>query len=252
MRERKSIGCNLIYLIGTDTGVGKTLLTGFLLHHLRQSGCRALALKPFCSGGRGDARFLARLQPGELSLDQINAVFYKEPIAPGVAAKRQGRSIPLSQTVAYLLDVKSSCDCLLVEGAGGLLSPLGIDYTIADILRECPGEVVVVGRNRLGAINQVLLTIHELQRVNIQDITVVLMGQKREGLEAKTNVETLSEWLRPIRVMTVPYLGEKACQMGRFKNNYKKIQITLAQIPSRGNLYNNVRAKRLEADREEQ
>ena len=50
----------IIFITGTDTGVGKTLLTGLLLHHLRQSGCHALAMKPFCCGSRADVEFLQR------------------------------------------------------------------------------------------------------------------------------------------------------------------------------------------------
>ena len=79
----------IIFITGTDTGVGKTLLTGLLLHHLRQSGCHALAMKPFCSGSRADAEFLHAVQDGELTLDEINPFFFAEPLAPLVAAREQ-------------------------------------------------------------------------------------------------------------------------------------------------------------------
>lgn len=64
------------FITGTDTGVGKTVLTALLLSHLRQSGCSALAIKPFCSGGRGDAHLLHSLQNDDLTLDQINPFYF--------------------------------------------------------------------------------------------------------------------------------------------------------------------------------
>src|SRR5262245_24470769 len=64
---RRKSSTEIIFVTGTDTGVGKTLLTALLLHHLRESGCHALATKPFCSGSRADVELLQSLQSGELS-----------------------------------------------------------------------------------------------------------------------------------------------------------------------------------------
>ena len=247
----KFTNSNLLFITGTNTCVGKTLLTGLLLLHLRQAGCHALALKPFCSGGRGDARLLARLQDGELSLNQVNPVFFRESVAPGVAAKLRGQSMPLRRIIAHIYRIRARCDFLLVEGAGGVLSPWGIDFTMADLLRAMRARVVVVAANELGAINHVLLTVHELQHVGIRDIIVVLMGRNRSGLAVRTNAKVLSEWLPSTRVVTVPYLGEKAVQMEVFENNCKKIQKTLAQILGDVSVLNTVRAKSSGTDREE-
>src|ERR1017187_6787143 len=85
--------------MGTDTGVGKTLLTGLLLHHLRQSGCHALAMKPFCAGSRSDTEFLLAAQDGELTPDEITPFFFAEPLAPLVAARRHHRNIRLPEVL---------------------------------------------------------------------------------------------------------------------------------------------------------
>ena len=82
----------IIFITGTDTGVGKTLLTALLLHHLRQTGVHALAMKPFCSGGRADVRLLQSLQRGELSDAEMNPFYFAEPIAPFVAAKKHEKN----------------------------------------------------------------------------------------------------------------------------------------------------------------
>ena len=81
----------IIFVTGTDTGVGKTLLTALLLQHLRAHGQSALAIKPFCSGGREDAELLHSLQENELTLDEMNPFHFKKPLAPYLAATRRER-----------------------------------------------------------------------------------------------------------------------------------------------------------------
>src|SRR5581483_3100804 len=83
----------ILFITGTDTGVGKTLLTAMLLHHLRVAGRRTLAMKPFCSGGRDDVELLHALQDGELTADEINPFYFSEPTAPLVALRRRHRDI---------------------------------------------------------------------------------------------------------------------------------------------------------------
>src|SRR4051812_15300908 len=120
MSSRKKI----LFITGTDTGVGKTLFTALLLHHLRATGCRALAMKPFCSGGRGDVKLLQSLQPGELSDEEMNPFYFKDPVAPLVATEARKKRIHLSDVIARVQVVQAQCDVLLIEGSGGLLVPL--------------------------------------------------------------------------------------------------------------------------------
>src|SRR5271165_6767216 len=149
-------GKNIIFITGTDTGVGKTLLAGLLLHHLRQSGARALAMKPFCSGGLADVRLLQSLQPGELSDRVMNPFYFKQPVAPLVAAATRPAIRP-GEVLKKIRLVATRCDCLIIEGSGGLLVPLGSGFTVADLIAGLDGRVVVVARNRLGTINHTLL-----------------------------------------------------------------------------------------------
>src|SRR2546421_10854607 len=92
----------ILFITGTDTGVGKTLMTGLLLHHLRSTGCRALAIKPFCSGGTADIEILHALQDGELTRNEINAFYFRDPIAPLVAARKGRRKIPLDTVLDHI------------------------------------------------------------------------------------------------------------------------------------------------------
>ena len=78
----------VVFVTGTNTGAGKTILTALLLAHLRSNGVHALAMKPVETGGRRDARLLHALQRDEVSLEEVNPFWFREPLAPSIAARR--------------------------------------------------------------------------------------------------------------------------------------------------------------------
>lgn len=202
----------IIFITGTDTGVGKTLLTALLLHHLRKTGVRALAMKPFCSGGLGDVKLLQSLQRGELSDAEMNPFYFKEPIAPLIAANKHRRNIRLSEVISHIKHVEKKCDCLLIEGSGGLLVPLGKGFTVADLIKKLDCQVIVVARNRLGTINHTWLTVHALRMVQKRDreLAVVLMAPQKPDFSFFSNQKTLSALLKTIKILKIPFLGKKA------------------------------------------
>ena len=225
---------NIIFVTGTDTGVGKTLLTASLLQHLRRTGSHALALKPFCSGGTHDVDLLHSLQDGELTRQEINPFYFAEPVAPLVAARQLRRSIRLGEVVKQILRAQRKCECLLVEGSGGLLVPLGDRYTVADLIAKLRCEVIVVARNKLGTINHTLMTVRCLEGVCARKPGVVLMDGLRGDKSSSTNQNTLREWLSSGDVWRIPYLGRGASHTRAVKNNFKKMKNVLALILQSG------------------
>jgi dethiobiotin synthetase len=221
----------ILFITGTDTGVGKTLLTASLLHHLRGRSVNALAIKPFCSGGWGDVHLIQSLQPGEISDSEANPFYFSKPIAPLVAGARR-KKIQLHDVVKSIQNVKKKCDRLLIEGSGGLLVPLGPGYTVADLIARLDCRVLVTAHNRLGTINHTLLTINALKDIGIKpcDVTVVLMGQSKPDLSSKTNQQTLTALLKSIPVLSIPYLGIKAATTDSIKKSAPKIEPILAKI----------------------
>ncbi|MGH7954322.1 MAG: dethiobiotin synthase, partial [Limisphaerales bacterium] len=109
------------FITGTDTGVGKTVLTVLLAYFLRERGVNAAALKPICSGGRDDARKIFAAMNGALSLDEINPWHFRAPIAPLPAARRENKKVKIAQVLAHARVMQKRFDILLIEGAGGLL-----------------------------------------------------------------------------------------------------------------------------------
>lgn len=201
-----------LFITGTDTGVGKTVFTALLLAHCRDRGVPALAVKPFASGSRADARLFRALQGPSWSLDTINPFHFPDPLTPLLAARRSGRRIVLSRVLDWLAALPSETRPLLIEGAGGLLSPLGPDYTLREIIRAVRGHTVLVAPNRLGVLNQVLLTREALRATGLDLATVVLMTDVRPDASAADNPRLLRELLPGVPILVLPHLGSRAAR----------------------------------------
>ena len=220
----------IIFVTGTDTGVGKTLLTALLVYDLRQRGIDALGMKPFCSGGRQDVKSIQSVQDGSLADEEINPFHFRQPVAPLVAARKRGQTISLGHVTERVWCLADKCERLIVEGSGGLLVPLGKGFTVADLIERLHCEVVVVGRNKLGTINHTLLTVKELQSRAVSKLKVILMIGNATDVSTATNVMILRELLAPLPVFNIPFLGPNPLRLNALKNNYKKLKKVLAQI----------------------
>jgi dethiobiotin synthase len=236
----------ILFVTGTDTGVGKTLLTSLLLHHLRQKCCHALALKPFCSGSRKDVSLLRSLQDQELASREINPFYFSEPVAPLVAARKHHRPIRIASVLEHIQNIASRCETLLIEGAGGLLVPIANHFTILDLIARLHCRVVVVARNKLGTINHTLLTVRALQHRhafasskiphaslrNLRStfLRVVMMSHSSRDSSSDSNPRLIREFLAPVPLFTLPFLGHNCRSISAIKENQKKFHKTLARI----------------------
>jgi dethiobiotin synthetase len=226
----------IIFVTGTDTGVGKTLLTCLLLCHLRRRGVNALAMKPFCSGRRNDVELIQTVQDHALPDGEVNPFYFPESLAPLVAARKHRRRISLSQVLRSIARVETQCERVIIEGSGGVLVPLGEGFSVADLIAKLHCEIVVVARNRVGTINHTLLAVRSLQHATNQSIKIILMGQKRRDLSAFSNGRILGELLAPTPVLTLRFLGENATRPEAFEKNQEKIKKVLALLCNQDSL----------------
>src|SRR6266487_4369074 len=176
------MGSRILFITGTDTAVGKTVLTSLLARHLRERGVAVAALKPICSGDRADACALHSSQKGPLTLDEINPWHFRAPLAPLLAARREHRRVDLARVLAHVRRVQRRFDVVLVEGAGGLLSPLGEDFNARDLIIALHAVPIIVCPNQLGVVNHALLTVEALPRLVARRAAVVLMPARRPDL----------------------------------------------------------------------
>lgn len=189
----------IIFVTGTDTGVGKTLFTGLFLRHLRAKGIDAVALKPFCSGSRDDVEFLQSLQPGALPDEIVNPIYIDDPVAPYVALRKKNSS---AASVVNLIRGLNH-EVILVEGSGGVLVPLFKNFLVVDLIEALKAEVILVSRNRLGTINHTLLSNQALKKLKPR---IVLMDQSEPDDSSKTNLQILRDFLPKTPIHAFPFL----------------------------------------------
>ena len=152
------------------------------------------------------------MQDNALTMDEINPFYFREPLAPLVAARKHRRKISFERVVAFIRSHRKRH--VLVEGAGGLLTPLGEGFTILDIARELNANLIIVAPNKLGVINQALLALRVAgaasrkadTRVRRSDVQLVLMRQKKPDPSAKYNCSILRELAGRVPVYDFPYL----------------------------------------------
>lgn len=223
-----------IFITGTGTGVGKTLLTALLLHHLRRQKQNALALKPFCSGGRDDARLLLSLQKGAIELDAVNPFYFPKPLAPWVAStgkKRPvGPAIGAQQIRQAIASARKRCDTLLIEGSGGIYVPLNPRLFVVDLIAQVADSVIVVAPNALGTINHTLLTLEALKARGLRSISVVFMDQEQPDPSAASNPSTLAHFVPGTPIYVLPHLGKKASTAPQVKRLAPTFETTFADL----------------------
>jgi len=194
------------FITGTDTGVGKTILTALLARHLRAKGTAAAAFKPVCTGGRDDARMLQAALGGSLTLDEINPWHFRAALAPLLAARKEGKPLHLAEVVAHAKTLSRRCETLLIEGAGGLLSPLGEGFDARDLLVALRATPIIVCPNRLGAVNQARLAIAALPSAVARRAPVVLVSTAFPDSASRTNLQLLAEFFDNKRLHSLPRL----------------------------------------------
>jgi dethiobiotin synthetase len=127
---------------------------------------------------------------------------------------------------------------LLIEGAGGLLTPLGENFNLLDLMlalstsrrRASSIQTIIVAPNRLGTINHTLLTAQRLRAAKIRRFKVVLMDTSRPDESSDSNAAVLAELLAPNRVESIPFLGRQASGPGNIRKNSKRVAEVLARI----------------------
>lgn len=172
-----------LFVTGTDTGVGKTHVTARFVRALREAGRSVGAYKPVCSGatidpdGRRSWEDVERLHAatgGTLPRERVGPQCFDAPLAPPVAAAREGRSVDIDAIHTGLEWWLGRVEALFVEGVGGLLCPLTESTDIADLARDVGFPLLIVARAGLGTLNHTLLTLDAADRRGLDVAAVVL------------------------------------------------------------------------------
>ena len=189
------------FVTGTDTGIGKTLLSSLLVAALNRK-----YWKPIQSGAcEGTDRETVMKWAG-VAADRTfpESYIFELPVSPHFAAEREGKSVEFSR-----IRRPASSDALIIEGAGGLLVPLNDEALMLDLIRELRAPVVVAARTTLGTINHTLLTVMAIRHAKVDLHGVVMIGkdhpENRRAIERYGNVPIVGwiPWLETIDRQTL-------------------------------------------------
>jgi dethiobiotin synthetase len=202
---------------GTDTGVGKTVVSCALLAMLRGRGWRVQGMKPVETGiafddPHSDAHRLRAAAGSEAPLDRVRPVRLAEPLAPWVAAARSGTALSTDALDASFGRLADGAQAIVVEGAGGVLVPITERETFLSLFRRWSLDVVVVAANRLGCLNHTLLTVQAVQAAGLVVRGVVLndVAPHHTDLAQDTNLATLRALLPALPIVAFPWVAAPA------------------------------------------
>jgi dethiobiotin synthetase len=178
-----------LFVTGTDTDVGKTVVAGAIADWFRRRGSRVAVLKPAATGCvhrreglvSEDAEFLAACADARFPLDVICPQRYAEPLAPAVAAERAKRPLDWEAIARSVRLMAAASDVMIVEGVGGVMVPMDDRHSVLDVIRWLALPVVVVARPNLGTINHTLLTVEALRAAGATVAGVVINRFRGDG-----------------------------------------------------------------------
>jgi len=203
---------NVLLITGTDSGVGKTWVGRALGHALAAAGRRVVAIKPVETGCE-DAT--ARLEDGVLLAaatgqgEPLAALHrYAAPVAPALAAESEGELVDLDALILRIESLSAGAEVVLIEGIGGLLSPITWDWTVVELARTLGAAALVVGSDRVGTISHVLLTLSALELAGVPVAGVVLTAPEAPDASTGTNAGAIARLGGLERVTTLPRLAD--------------------------------------------
>ena len=203
-----------LFITGTDTEVGKTVIAAAIANWFRRRGFRVGVCKPAATGCKRvreglvseDAELLAHCADAAFPLDVICPQRLAEALAPAIAAERTGKPLDWEAIDRSLREISSASDVLIVEGVGGAMVPMDGKHLLLDVMRWLGLPAVVVARPGLGTINHTLLTLSALREAKVPIAGVVINRYPADsaGILEETNLRAIEKWSRVPLLTVVP------------------------------------------------
>lgn len=212
-----------VFVTGTDTGVGKTLVSSALVYALRQRGLRVAPMKPVAAGAievqghlvnEDTLALLDACDTPKPATALVTPILLREPMAPHIAAEREGRTIALAPILDAFGKLAASSDAVVVEGVGGFVVPLGPELDARDLAVALGLPVVLVVGLRLGCLNHALLTADAIRAAGLTLAGWVANAIDPAMAVPDENVVTLASRLHAPLLGRLPYAaGMRASQL---------------------------------------
>ena len=201
-----------LFVTGTDTDVGKTCVSASIVKNLRDMDIDVGVMKPFASGHKKnsnslpqDVEILMKYSGSQDPIDLVNPYFFEIPTSPYDAAKILVQKINLQKVIDAYNKLLSSHDLVIVEGIGGLMTPITQNYFVSNLISELDIDTIVVMGSKLGTVNHTLLTYEHCKQMHIKLKGFVINQTEPNGYELPNLKQQIMELTNQTVYCTIPY-----------------------------------------------
>ena len=204
---------NVLFITGTDTEIGKTVVSVLIIKALVRHGFKVIGMKPVASGSKRTAKGLRNDDAEQLinasnviaPYEDVNPYAFEPAIAPHIAAREAGIEIRLEEIIRRYHALSERAEWVIVEGVGGWQVPLGEDLYVADLSTALSAPVLLVVGIRLGCLNHALLSVESIRRRGEQLRAWVANVCDERGERVQENIATLDALIKQPRMGTIPF-----------------------------------------------
>jgi dethiobiotin synthetase len=221
------------FITGTDTGVGKTTITAGISGSLRKAGVNVGVMKPIATGipqkigfKSTDVEIIVGASNSKDPEDLINPVFFPIPTSPYDATKLFSLSVDVSLILSAFTKLLSLHDILLVEGIGGIMTPITKQFFIVDMIKMLDIETIIVTRATLGTLNHTMLTYEACKERGIKVKGIIINNFDEKGSPAEKNAPTTLHEITGLDILgVVPFIKD-----------YNKIDMMIEMVEKKVNI----------------
>lgn len=201
-----------IFITATGTGIGKTLVTTALCYQLQQKGYRVRGIKPIISGwscdeGSDTVQLLQSLSlpVNDVAIEQTSPWRFAAPLSPDMAAAHEGKLLPLTPIVEFCLSpgLNHEVDYLIIEGAGGVMTPINPQQTMLDLMDKVSATVILVTGSYLGSLSHTLTALEVIKARNLPIHSIIVSETEKSTVSLEDTKRSLQPFT-PAAVITVP------------------------------------------------
>jgi len=202
-----------VFVTGTDTGVGKTVVAAGIAGSMRKDGIDVGVMKPIATGipqekgfKSSDAELLAKISGSKDHESEINPIFLPLEASPLAASRALNIDIKLDEVFSAFKRLTNRHDFVVVEGIGGVMVPIKQNYFVIDMIREMNLPVLIVSRAALGTLNHTVLTVKACKEYNLNIAGIVLNGARNDNVAEETAGEIIRELTEIFVIGSIPFV----------------------------------------------
>jgi len=223
---------NSLFVTGSDTDVGKTYVTAGLAVTLRKMGIDVGIMKPFAAGlpqkngfKSEDVEILSKSAQVSDSESLINPQFFKMEASPYTASKTLRVKVRIDTVLSQFKKLSKLHSMLLVEGMGGIMTPILKNYFVSDLIKEMKLPAIIVARTKIGTINHTIMTCKMCEKYKIPIKGIIINNFDSDGYRVKTLKRDLEDLLEIPILGSIPYI-ENLGDDSLYTNFKKNIDMT--------------------------